>query len=73
MKTLLNVVLLMLAAAGVVWIFQGANLLLGSFMSGRAEWIYVGAVTTVVSLVALWWLNRRRVRSAARQPERHSS
>jgi hypothetical protein len=62
LKTLVNVVLLMLAAAGVVWIFQGANLLLGSFMSGRAEWMYVGAVTTIVSLAVLWWMNRRRSR-----------
>jgi hypothetical protein len=63
MSTLVNVVLVVLAAVGVLWMFQGANLLGGSFMSGRSEWLYAGAVMTIASLAALWWFNRRRARA----------
>jgi hypothetical protein len=38
---------------GVVWIFQGVNVIPGSFMTGVIDWSYRGAVLVVVGLVAL--------------------
>ncbi|MFZ4686844.1 MAG: hypothetical protein ACOYMK_14675 [Hyphomonadaceae bacterium] len=39
---------------GVVWIFQGVNVIPGSFMTGVIDWSYRGAVLVVVGLVALF-------------------
>jgi hypothetical protein len=38
---------------GVVWIFQGINVLPGSFMTGDIDWSYRGGVLAVVGLVVL--------------------
>ena len=39
---------------GLVWIFQGVNVIPGSFMTGVIDWSYRGAVLVVVGLVALF-------------------
>ncbi len=39
---------------GVVWIFQGINVLPGSFMTGNIEWSYRGGVLAVAGLVLLF-------------------
>jgi hypothetical protein len=38
---------------GVVWIFQGINVLPGSFMTGDINWSYRGGVLAVVGLVVV--------------------
>ena len=38
---------------GVVWIFQGINVLPGSFMTGDINWSYRGGVLAVVGLIVL--------------------
>ena len=38
---------------GVVWVFQGINVLPGSFMTGDINWSYRGGVLAVVGLVVL--------------------
>jgi hypothetical protein len=38
---------------GVVWIFQGINVLPGSFMTGDINWSYRGGMLAVVGLVVL--------------------
>lgn len=38
---------------GVVWIFQGINVLPGSFMTGDIDWSYRGGMLAVVGLVVL--------------------
>lgn len=38
---------------GVVWIFQGINVLPGSFMTGDINWSYRGGVLAVAGLVLL--------------------
>jgi hypothetical protein len=38
---------------GVVWIFQGINVLPGSFMTGDIDWSYRGGLLAVVGLVLL--------------------
>lgn len=39
---------------GVVWIFQGINVIPGSFMTGEIDWSYRGGVLAVVGLVVLF-------------------
>ena len=38
---------------GVVWIFQGINVLPGSFMTGDINWSYRGGVLAVVGLIVV--------------------
>jgi len=39
---------------GVVWIFQGINVIPGSFMTGDLDWSYRGGVLAVVGLVVMF-------------------
>lgn len=45
---------------GAVWILQGANILGGSFMSGRSEWLYIGIVLLIAGGIGLWQVNFRK-------------
>lgn len=47
---------------GVVWIFQGINVIPGSFMTGDIDWSYRGDVLAVAGLVVLL-LSMRKPRS----------
>ena len=37
-----------LTITGAIWILQGANVLKGSFMTGRALWSWMGGLAVVV-------------------------
>lgn len=39
---------------GVIWIFQGINVIPGSFMTGDIDWSYRGGALAVVGLVVLF-------------------
>lgn len=60
MKWLSNVIGVMLILAGGTFALQGLNILLGSFMSGRPEWLIIGAAMVVVGAGVLILANRRR-------------
>lgn len=47
---------------GGVWIFQGINVIPGSFMTGDIDWSYRGGVLAVVGLVVLF-LSMRKPRA----------
>ena len=47
---------------GAVWTLQGANLLLGSFMTGSRLWLIIGLVLLIGGIALL----SRTVRSRAR-------
>ena len=63
MKLWGNVAPVLAIVIGAVWILQGAGILGGSFMTGQAEWLYIGIVTVVAGIIGLFWLNSRKAGS----------
>jgi hypothetical protein len=59
MKWVWNVIGVVLILAGGTFALQGLNVLLGSFMSGRTEWLIIGAAMVVVGVGVLFLGNRR--------------
>jgi len=59
MKIALNVVGFLLAAAGLVWALQGANVLPGSFMTGSTFWLVVGIICLLAGGGLLFVANRK--------------
>jgi hypothetical protein len=62
MKWVWNVIGVVLILAGGTFALQGLNVLLGSFMSGRTEWLIIGAAMVVVGVGVLFlgnWRPRR--------------
>jgi hypothetical protein len=55
-----NVIAVLLILAGGVFTLQGMNILLGSFMSGSTEWLYIGVALVIAGAVLLVVVNRRR-------------
>ena len=60
MKIARNVLGILGLLIGGVWMLQGMNILGGSFMSGQSQWIVIGAVLALASLVALASTNFRQ-------------
>ena len=60
MKTLVNVIGIVLLLAGGTFFLQGINILPGSFMTGDPQWAINGGVMIVVALGLLFWANRRK-------------
>ncbi|MFZ0168693.1 MAG: hypothetical protein WAL64_04610 [Candidatus Dormiibacterota bacterium] len=54
------VVGVVLCLVGIVWIGQGANLIGGSFMTGKGLWLGIGCVCLVVGVALLGWAWRSR-------------
>ncbi len=59
MRWVFNVLGAILVLIGIVWILQGVNILLGSFMSGRLQYAGLGVVAAWVGIGLLVWANRR--------------
>jgi len=58
MKIALNVVGFLLAAAGLIWALQGANVLPGSFMTGSTFWLVVGIICLLAGAGLVFIANR---------------
>ncbi len=58
MKIVLSIAGILLILTGLVWFFQGINLLPGSFMTGQPKWAVYGALTFLIGAGIL--LNARR-------------
>jgi asparagine N-glycosylation enzyme membrane subunit Stt3 len=50
----------LLILVGIVWFFQGINVLLGSFMSGNSLYAVLGGVLVVIGGLMLYFSNRMR-------------
>lgn len=59
MRILLNVVAVLVLLTGCVWVLQGINVLLGSFMSGQPKWAVIGGVLLAIGIALLFVANRR--------------
>ena len=59
MKRILNIVALIVAAIGLLWILQGLGYVAGSFMTGQTRWFNIGLVALVVGLGLFVWNGRR--------------
>lgn len=59
MKVIMTIVGALLILTGVVWFFQGVNLLPGSFMTGQLEWAFFGFVAAMMGTGILALANRR--------------
>ncbi len=59
MKIALSILGILFILVGVVWILQGINILLGSFMSGHIQYTILGVIVFVVGVVLIAFANRR--------------
>ena len=64
MRIALNIMGVLLALVGGVWVLQGINVLPGSFMSGQMRWAVRGGILVIAGIVGLVWANRKRQRPA---------
>ena len=64
MRLMIQVLAILLIAAGIVWILQGINVLPGRFLTGQIQWAYRGAIAAVAGLVLLLipFFRRKRTR-----------
>jgi uncharacterized membrane protein HdeD (DUF308 family) len=60
MRIALNIAGVLLVLMGCVWILQGINVILGSFMTGQTRWTVYGAVSLIAGIALLIAANRRR-------------
>jgi uncharacterized membrane protein HdeD (DUF308 family) len=63
MRILLNIVGVLMVLVGSIWVLQGMNVLLGSFMSGQPRWALRGVTLIVAGVVALYWASVKRHRA----------
>ncbi len=59
MRLAWNVIAVVLILGGGIFALQALNILLGSFMSGRSEWLVIGAAMVVVGAGVLVLGNRK--------------
>lgn len=60
LKTIIKIIAILLAAAGVVFFLQGVNVLPGSYMTGDPQWAINGAVMALVGIVSFWFVSRKK-------------
>jgi uncharacterized protein YjeT (DUF2065 family) len=59
MKNTLRIVGVVLMLMGVIWFFQGINILPGSFMTGQIQWAIYGGIAVIVGAVVITVANRQ--------------
>jgi hypothetical protein len=60
MRSLLNIIGILLILAGGTFFLQGINVLPGSYMTGDPQWAINGGVMIAVAIGLLIWANRRK-------------
>ena len=60
MKTVLNIISILLILAGGTFFLQGVKVLPGSYMRGDPQWAINGGVMVVVALGLMVWANWRK-------------
>jgi hypothetical protein len=59
LKIAFGIIAVLAILAGIIWIFQGLNVLPGSFMTGDINWTYRGAALAVAGALLLWGATRK--------------
>ena len=59
MRSVFNIVAVVLILFGVVWFFQGIGVLPGSFMSGQIRWAVNGGIAAAAGVIVLVFNHRR--------------
>lgn len=58
MKTILNIIGILLFLAGLVFFLQGINILPGSYMTGDPQWAINGGVMMVIGAGMFFFVRR---------------
>ena len=58
MKTILNIIGILLFLAGLVFFLQGINILPGSYMTGDPQWAVNGGIIMAVGAVMYFFAKR---------------
>jgi hypothetical protein len=58
LKIAFRIIAVLAMLAGVIWIFQGLNVLPGSLMTGDIDWTDRGAALAVAGALLLWDASR---------------
>jgi hypothetical protein len=59
-RIVLNIVGVILACFGALWILQGLNILTQGFMAGHIKWTVIGAIVLLAAIAILVSANRKR-------------
>jgi hypothetical protein len=59
-RIVLNIIGVILAFFGIVWILQGLNILANSEMSGHIKWTIIGAIVLLVAVPIFLSANRKK-------------
>lgn len=65
MKWLLDIVGIIVALLGVLWILQGTNIVPVGFMAGQMQYALLGIIAVVVGVGLIVFANRRQARGTA--------
>ncbi len=68
MKVIMIILGILLIILGVIWFFQGINVLPGSFMTGHIIWSVYGAIAVLIGIFLLARGTRKGRRPAAPAP-----
>lgn len=61
MKSIANIVAILLGVVGIVWFFQGIGVIKGSFMTDDITWSIIGVACIVVAGAVLYFTRRKPV------------
>lgn len=60
LRLILNMVALILASFGVLWIAQGRAFVSSGFVVGQGKWAIIGVLVLVAAIVLLLGANRKK-------------
>jgi hypothetical protein len=59
-RIVLNIIGVILALFGTLWILQGLNILTQGFMAGNIKWTIIGTIVLLVGIAILVTTNRKK-------------
>lgn len=60
MKWIVNIVVVVIVLAGLLFFLQGTNVIPVGGMAGQGQWTVIGLGIVIVGLGVLWYLNLRK-------------